>query len=562
MRGSYGAPPGGGVVDQREAAGRPAVPFHRGRDGNRCWLGAFRGLLREGAFVPEAGARPATWTPRRLFHGVVATYLNVAVGALLGFLITPILLRELGEDRFGIWAMVLSIMSYIAFVEAGVGTAATTRAAAANAAGGVPAAVQVSGTVRALMLGIATVTVTISAAVAWLLPAHLADSGVPVDTLRVTIMLAAAWQALLFLTQVWNALYAGTGRLATVLRVGLVFNVVTNVAQVVGVLAGYGLIAMGAALAGGTLVQMTVLAVMARRHYAGLRITTRNADRQQARTLLRLGARNFGVTLAWTLSAGLDVLVVGLVVGPAGAAAYAVASRGAQLARVVTARFSDALVPAYGDAWHSGRRERLVRLYRLSLLFGFASAIPLALVLTFVAGPLLRVWLGADPPAGAVPVLVLMGTLVFLQLPGQCAVTLVTAIEQTHAALRLLLVAGLVNAVLSVALTFWLGVTGPVVSTLLVTLAVDPVLYLLVLRRRLQIDVRAVLLPVARYLAPCSVVAVGLAVGILAAPLSDLGQVLAAVSIPMGFGIVLLLQPGTTELPRVRELLATVRARS
>jgi O-antigen/teichoic acid export membrane protein len=504
-------------------------------------------------------AQATTWTPRRLFHGVLATYLNVFVGSLLGFVVTPFLLNHLGDNRYGTWSMVLATMTYIGFLEGGVGTAATTRASAVNAIEGPAAVGLVMGTVRALMIVTATGTVLLAAVVGWFLPARLEDTGVSDVELRWTLLLAAVWMSLTFLAQVWNALYAGTGRMATTLRLGLVFNVLVTLAQVWAVWAGAGIIALAAALAIGNVLQVLILSYMARRHFPDVRISVRRSSRRQAGTLLRLGLRNIGVSLYWTLTYGLDIVIVGLVVGPAGAAAYAVAGKAASIVRLVALRFSDALVPAYGDAWHSKRPERLEKLFRLAVLLGMVLAIPISLAAASVAGPLLRVWLPSGPPAGSAAILILLVLLVALQIPGQFAVTLLTAIEQTHVAMRLLLTAAFLNAILSIVLTYLVGVTGPVWATLAVTLVFDPILFVVVIKKRLGLSIRMLLMPVVRYIWPATVVAAAVALAAWSAPVGDLTKCAIAALGPVLFLGLLLRNRGTDDLPRLQDLLTTVR---
>ena len=64
-----------------------------------------------------------------LLRNVAVSYLTMGVSTLTAFFVTPILLRALGKEQFGLWALLLSLLGYVSLVEAGIYTSVSKRVA-------------------------------------------------------------------------------------------------------------------------------------------------------------------------------------------------------------------------------------------------------------------------------------------------------------------------------------------------------------------------------------------------------------------------------------------------
>src|SRR5450756_1882847 len=61
----------------------------------------------------------------RFFVGVLWNWVGVALNIAIGFLISPIIARKLGSERYGIWVLVFSLVEYLWFFDLGFNTAVT-----------------------------------------------------------------------------------------------------------------------------------------------------------------------------------------------------------------------------------------------------------------------------------------------------------------------------------------------------------------------------------------------------------------------------------------------------
>ena len=82
-------------------------------------------------------------------------YVSTAVGMILGLVVTPLLLRHLGSENFGIWILMASAISYTGLVELGLGAAIAKRVAECRATGDETRLEQVVSTALALYFVVA-----------------------------------------------------------------------------------------------------------------------------------------------------------------------------------------------------------------------------------------------------------------------------------------------------------------------------------------------------------------------------------------------------------------------
>ena len=75
----------------------------------------------EAAQGTEDGDTPvsANASSKRLVKNVLMGYVTTLTTTLVGFFTTPLLIRFLGVEQFGLWTMLLSILGYVGMVEVG-----------------------------------------------------------------------------------------------------------------------------------------------------------------------------------------------------------------------------------------------------------------------------------------------------------------------------------------------------------------------------------------------------------------------------------------------------------
>src|SRR6266699_3246381 len=70
-----------------------------------------------------AAVKPACPHGERFLINVLWSWTGVAANLFVGFIITPIVIRRLGAEQYGVWGLIFSILDYFWFFDLGLNTA-------------------------------------------------------------------------------------------------------------------------------------------------------------------------------------------------------------------------------------------------------------------------------------------------------------------------------------------------------------------------------------------------------------------------------------------------------
>ena len=223
---------------------------------------------------------------RRLAGNAVASYAGQLTAVLVGFLLTPFILRGLGPDLFGVWALVLSIQGLAGLLDLGVTTSVVKYVAEHEARGELDMINRVVSTTVALHVGIGAIAFGLLALAAWGVLPLLNLVGPELHAARDALLVVAATVGLSLPLAVPGNLLAGLQRYAAVNSVNVAQAVVTGAATLIALANGAGpaeLVAIGGV---GLIAASVVKWWLAARALPGLRVRPGLADRA---TLRRIG---------------------------------------------------------------------------------------------------------------------------------------------------------------------------------------------------------------------------------------------------------------------------------
>lgn len=112
-----------------------------------------------------------------------------------------------------------------------------------------------------------------------------------------------------------------------------------------------------------------------------------------------------------------DIIMLGVMAGPAEAGIYAVATRMADLPRFGLEAVNAVIAPIIAELYQGGQREKLQQILSFSAWAIFAFTMVAGIIFIFI-GPLLLQWFGDDFVAGYYPLLVLVGGKMIVALIG------------------------------------------------------------------------------------------------------------------------------------------------
>lgn len=469
--------------------------------------------LHPGPHEPRDMAQPhANASARQFVRNAVSSYANLIVGVVMSLVLTRVLLHHLGTSTYGLWIVLLSIVSYLALLDVGVSTAVVQRVATMTAEGdhaGLANVIRTSSVFFSVS-GATAVVITMVLAPFMARIVHLGD--ISTQVAGVTLVLLGAMIAVKFVAAVPSAVLFGVGRSDRQSQIALAGMIVTQVAQLVVVLVGGGLIWLGIVTLAGTSVTLAMNSFLVRR-LTGISVATGHFDRRIMVDLLRFGGRNTVIAISGMVSFSLDALIIGVILPVAQVAPYDIALSTANLTRNLTVYGSDLLLPTYAHLDSVNDPHRQARLFSRTVMATLAISLPILVALSAFGDPILHLWLGDVPPK-TYSIMIALGFVTALELPGHQCFVFLTGIGRNQMMMRMAVLGATVNLAGSIVATFQLGPIGPAIGSIPAVLVIDFTILPIIVCRYLEVPwrryARDALLPVLPAVAVAGVLAVGI----------------------------------------------------
>src|SRR5262245_29023210 len=116
---------------------------------------------------------------RRLLVGAVTNWLAFAATLVVGFFLTPYVVRRLGDGPYGVWAFVESLIAYFTLFDLGIAACVVRFVARFHATGDRDDLNRLVSTCLALFLGLGLVLLPVGASLLPMLLPSIDEAGVP-----------------------------------------------------------------------------------------------------------------------------------------------------------------------------------------------------------------------------------------------------------------------------------------------------------------------------------------------------------------------------------------------
>jgi O-antigen/teichoic acid export membrane protein len=367
-------------------------------------------------YLTEVTAPQSATSATRLIRSATWGVVSQASGIPLALLLTPITLRLLGQEAFGVWATVSVLLAYTGLVEFGVRVPLIKQIAEAWSRRDTDAINRlfanaflfylVAGGMVAFVIGITS---------EWIVRAVLHEQ-MHVEYYRWLVVVAAASFVVNLAFTTLGAVLTGIQRIDIDSQLTIAGRYLAGIASIALLVAGYGLWAMLLSTLTVSLASNAVYYVVCRRLGVPLSLNlVRWFDFMLLRSTLRFSSQVQVAKLATFLDDQFGKALLAFFIGPYQLAYYSIADRLFGRLRTFPASLVAPLMPAAADLNAAAEENRLRRLYLRSLKYVTICAAP-----SFVGGAVLTVvfipaWLGPGFQKSVITaVVVLLAYLVWL----------------------------------------------------------------------------------------------------------------------------------------------------
>lgn len=392
-----------------------------------------------------------------------------AIAMLASFLAIPIMIRYLGQEQFGVWSTLLTVMSWIVFFDLGVGNGLRNKVAEALARNDQAEAANYIASGYSLIGLIALVLWALVTGVSFFVPwqAVFNTQAITETTLRLTVQVAVFfivfnfWIGLIgsLLGAVQKTSMAAMGQLiSNVLALMFVFVLAkTTQANITYLALAYGISLVAANL---------MLSIWFYQRHRELRPKA-SLDKIHIRPLLAIGLKFFTIQIAVLVIFATDKILITQLFGPQHVAQYEVIFKLFSVITFAHALISAPLWSAYTDAYHRGNMLWIKRMLRKQLVI-FGGVVMSVMLMGFIAQPLIAIWIGHEIVV-SMPLVIAIGVFVLISAWNNIYAMFVNGIGDVKIQLYTSVIAMFLNIPLSVFFVKYLsfGLSGIVMATII-----------------------------------------------------------------------------------------------
>jgi O-antigen/teichoic acid export membrane protein len=481
--------------------------------------------------LPNGGSR----RPLHLIAGKVsARSVAMAIDWSLAIVMVPFNLAHLGKSAYGLWMLVASIPAYFSLLDMGYSAAIVKFTAQYRTQGDSRALNEMASTLFFFFAGVGLAAYAIAALLALNVGALLSLTPEQAVTARHLLLIISITVAVGFPCGVFGAIVRGSMDPYMTSLISVAASLTVVAVNVVMLLAGYGIVALVAAITVVRILSYFAYWRNARRLFPALRIRVGAVRASRLREMTGFSMALLFIDLANKLNYSTDSLVIGAAMSTTAVASWTIAQRPVDLVQRFSNELNLAVFPLIVSSATRGRDDRLRAIFLYGTQLSLAIVIILAICLILFARPVIALWVGPDF-SDSVAVVYVLAFVVMMRIGSAAATTLLQGAGEHRLLAVATVTAGLANLTLSLLLVRRYGLIGVALGTLMPLSAVSLLVVFPAACRRIGMSVsRALTVAVVPALWPALPVAAFLliarsltATGILAATAQALIAVIA-----------------------------------
>jgi len=404
---------------------------------------------------------------KRIIAGTAASYLNRSISMISYLILVPMYLYYLGKEQYGLWLVVLSMVSYLGLSNLGIAQIVSNLVASKNAKrdyNGIRVIVATGFWLYIIIVFIVLIFVLGAVMLAPLEGLFKVSSGLEKVVIPVLII-----SSVFFLLKLPLTIFRVTLRSLNLIYKEQLFGIMFTVIQFVGVLVillfRIGIIGLSVVYGAVGVLSGLILFTCLRGIVPGISISRKFVNKKLAKELVTPGIYFFILQLSSGLIWGTDNIIISAVLGTAVVVPYAVAFKFFMMSSGIVSVITSNMLPTITSTYALNNKQHLSGIYinMLRLCFGLGS---LALFLLISIGPDLMIkWIGINNYVGN-PTFYLFICLIFVQILLFPSDSILIGTTQHRGYAIMAVFEGILNMLLSL---WWIqiwGVVGVAAATL------------------------------------------------------------------------------------------------
>lgn len=392
-------------------------------------------------------------------RNVVTNWLGMVLNVLVAFILTPFVIHELGTSAYGFWAVLQSLLAYTFLLDFGVRSSLNRHLAKFYAQGDQLEANRIFNTGMMVYLAVCLVVISLSCLLGLASQRAFSFHELDSTTTFLVVVLVGASVALQFPAGVLDAVLTALQRF-DLMNIAQVLSLFARTTLLIVFLkAGYGLLGLSVATFLGSLVNLLLNWVFAVRICPTIRFKLSMGGVNTIKLLANHSFYAFMLIGATRIITDTGNIIIGVFVGTAAVAFYAIAGSLTTYATNVISGISTTIPPAASHLEVKGDQEGLKILCIGGTKYILLSGLPILLTFILSGETFIKLWVG-EGFSGSYPPLVLLSLAWAFNYLQSAAACILMGISRQKVAAWLVLAQSLLNLGLSLYLVQSNGMLG------------------------------------------------------------------------------------------------------
>jgi O-antigen/teichoic acid export membrane protein len=403
----------------------------------------------------------------------------------IGFVMSPFLVRHLGDEVYGVWVLVGSLVGYLGLLDFGITPSTVKYVAEYRALGDQQAINRLITTSLTVYSFIGFTTLAVSAAFAVLFN-RIFHTPLSFNTAAAVVLITGLNLALTFPATVFVGVLRGYQRYDLDGSVTTFSIIIRSVLIVVLIWQGYGILALAVVTFAFDILRLFYLIRCAYKLNAEIAIKREFFDRAELRKLFGYSVFAFLMIVGKRLIFYTDAIVIGIFMSPAAITLYSIANRLVTYLLQVSETMG-VLTPTASDLGARNDQNAIKEMLILSTKYMLLVALPVAAVFFILGDRFIALWMGPEY-TGSTFILSILTIAVLAHLLEMPAHTVLLGLGKHKIVALFTLAQAIANLILSLVLVKPYGLEGVALGTTIPTVVFTLVAIVIYFKNYLRVS--------------------------------------------------------------------------
>jgi O-antigen/teichoic acid export membrane protein len=332
----------------------------------------------------------------KILGNIFSNWAALAVSAIIAFIISPLIVANLGKEMYGVWALVTSITGYFTVLDFGVNTAIVRYVSSAVAQRKLNIARSIYSTALAIFATGAILVLVFSTVFGYFLPHIFNIHNVTRSYLYAVFIVLSIDFAIGLIFSVSQGALVGLQEFKFINFTSIIINTIRSIFLVWALSHGAGLLMLAMLQLLQSLVRAGCQYLFIRKKYAYMRFDRYAVERQTIYSIYNYSIYSFIIAVALKLLFYSDSVVIGAFIGVAEVAFYAIPATLLDYLEKLIWSMISVLVPVISTNQAKGENNANVRLYILGTRYSLLISLPLLISLYIYGDKFIYLWIGPE----------------------------------------------------------------------------------------------------------------------------------------------------------------------